>query len=231
MLNVVMTTYFTDEVPERASYALQTLDSLQRHLVFSDPEEQIRLCIADDSERPMTLPIKTLVDRLRSNVWAGQTAYTCAGHRGIGASLNLALTGVDKTENWMYITDDWELQAPLLLDGPLALLRMGYDVVRLGPVHPDLCCVTRFDSSIGWWLDLHQQYGGFAFATRPFVATKAFIDKIGPFDELQNSYETERLYAERVAKSTSKLAYWGGIGLHGPWTHLGIREVGYKEVV
>jgi hypothetical protein len=79
-------------------------------------------------------------------------------------------------------------------------------------------------------MDLLPQYGGFCFATRPFLATKGFYEKIGPFDERLNSYETERLYAERVAKSTAKLAYWGGIDLAGPWEHVGVENVGCLEV-
>lgn len=222
-VDVVMTTYFTPEVPEREEYAKQSLESLMKNL--DGDEARLRLVVADDTSREYDTGIP---NDLICNAWTG-SFITSSGHNGIGASLNRALAHVRDT--FMYTTDDWVLTHPLSLRGPLKLLTSNnYDLVRLGPIHPDLCCVTRFDQSVGWWLDLHQHYGGFAFATRPFIATRAFYDKIGPFDEHLNSYETERLYAARVAKSNAKLAYWGSINLAGPWEHVGTENVGYMNI-
>lgn len=220
-VDIVMTTYFPPDVPERKDYAQDTVDSLLKNLYCDDRRV---LVIADDSMNYEDVPHDLLCKAWKDSF------VTRTGHKGIGASLNLALGHVHDEDMWMYTTDDWVLTHPLNINGPIALLRMGYDLVRLGPVHPDLHCVTRFNQSIGWWLDLLPHYGGFAFATRPFVATKDFYNKVGPFDEGLNSYETERLYAERVAKLPVKLAYWGSIDLAGPWYHCGTENVGYRNV-
>lgn len=227
VVNVVMTTYFDSETPERQEYAEESLSSLLVNLHCSSG---LRLIVSDDSVAPMEIANKLLhmPEDAGYHLWHS-AMYSNSAHNGIGASLNKALRHVEG--HWMYTTDDWRLECPLSLDGPLKLItKLGYDLVRLGPVHPDLQCITRFQEGLGWWLDLRQEYGGFAFATRPFLATRAFYDKIGPFDERLNSYETERLYAERVAKSTCKLAYWGGVNLAGPWYHVGLVNVGYKDV-
>lgn len=232
MITVVMTTYMSSDFDgaQRMRYMDASMNTLLRDLVADEP---VRLHIADDgSNHPEAIKaIAQCLQRAHSH-WGTKATWTSTSHEGIGASLNRALERVfaDGDDMWLYTTDDWSLINKLDLTGPAKLIRNGYDLVRLGPVHPDLCCTTRFDQTIGWWLDLLQHYGGFAFATRPFLASKTFYEKIGPFDERLNSYETERLYAERVAKSTAKLAYWGGIDLHGPWHHEGITCVGYKDV-
>jgi len=230
-VTVVMTSYWPEgEVGDaRVLYAKQTLEGLLKYLQH---EEGLRLHIADDgSAGNQQVHIRHMLYKA-SELWESIASVSDSEHHGIGASLNKALTALREQDNyWMYITDDWVLTRELNLDGPIKLMRVyGYDLVRLGPIHPDVTCVSRFSSDIGWWLDLHQHYGGFAFATRPFVATKDFWAKIGPFDENLNSYETERLYAERVAKWPVKLAYWGGVDLAGPWQHVGDVCVGYKEV-
>lgn len=225
MIDVVMTCYFPVDAPERQLYARQSLVSLVGNLGYS---AGLRLVLSDDSEQVQ--PVVTDLLRMARDEWITNPVYSRSFHTGIGASLNSAL---EETQGqWMYTTDDWELTSLLDLEGPSRLLSQGYDLVRLGPVHPDLQCVTRFQAGLGWWLDLNQQYGGFAFATRPFLATKGFFEKVGPFDVKQNSYETERLYAERVARLANvKLAYWGGVDLAGPWEHIGAVNVGYREVV
>lgn len=224
MIDVVMTCYFPQDAPQRKEYAKAALSSLLNGLIADEP---LRFILSDDSEMAETELIRDMTSQA-AIAW-GKSVYSRSWHNGIGASLNKSLEHVH--DLWLYTTDDWVLTAGLDLAGPSKLLRQGYDLVRLGPVHPDLQCITRFQANIGWWLDLRQEYGGFAFATRPFLATKAFYDKVGPFDEGLNSYETERLYAERVAKSTSKLAYWGAIDLAGPWDHVGLVNVGYRDVM
>ena len=224
MITLVMTTYFTEGVPERVDYALASLGSLLQFLYSKDG---LKLHIADDSHESGET-CEALAFMAESCGWPA-TSYSNSRHMGIGSSLNMAMRAL-QTDMFMYTTDDWLLTKQLELDGPAKLLGMGYDLVRLGPIHPDLACVSRFQAGLGWWLDLLPHYGGFAFATRPFLATKGFYDKIGPFNEGLNSYETERLYAERVAKSNAKLAYWGGVDLAGPWIHVGEKGVGCLNV-
>lgn len=230
-VSVIMSCYFPDSVPQRRGYAKQALHGLLNNLYSVD---ELRLIVADDTPEGDDLASSTALNLIldANGVWGSCGIQSRSYHHGIGASLNKALEGVADDGLWMYITDDWVLGATLSLQGPVRLLvDRGYDVVRLGPIHPDLMCVTRFDQGIGWWLDIRQEYGGFAFATRPFVATKAFVAKVGPFDEGLNSYETERLYSERIgARGDVKLAYWGAVDLAGPWTHVGLVDVGYRDL-
>lgn len=227
-VTVVMTTYFPEGAvgDARVEYSARSFNGLFENLKC---ESGLRLHIADDGSSIDRWPYIRGVLQQADSIWQSSSTHTDAHRNGIGGSLNKALAETDGL--WMYTTDDWLLTDLLVLDGPVSLLcNHGYDLVRLGPVHPNIQCTTRFDSNLGWWLDIHQHYGGFAFATRPFIATSEFIKKVGPFDEELNAYETERLYAEKVARSTAKLAYWGGINLAGPWEHLGIECVGYKDV-
>lgn len=220
MITIVMTTYFPNSTAGQArrQYAYRCIDSLK---LLTAPEA-LRLHRADDGS-DLLFDSRPALDLCE--YWETHYTSTDSRHRGIGASLNLALLNID--DLWLYTTDDWLLTQELDLRGPVKLLRdREYDLVRLGPIHPGLTCVTRFEQGLGWWLDLQAHYGGFAFATRPFIATKQFYNKMGPFDEYPGSYETERLYAERVAKVPCKLAYWGGIDLAGPWEHIGLVGVG-----
>lgn len=225
-----MTTYFPESAlgNTRVEYAKRVVESMLKNLTCDEP---ITLIVADDGSPDSRNQVIYNLIKEADNYWETISRYTNSHRGGIGCSLNTALDKVDAGDLWMYTTDDWRLDNTLDLTGPIKLLRYrDYDLVRLGPIHPDLRCTTRFDSSIGWWLDIDQQYGGFAFATRPFIATKRFYERVGPFDEHLNSYETERLYAERVARTTVKLAYWGGVDLSGPFTHLGIESIGALDI-
>lgn len=226
VVTVVMTTYFPEGLvgDARLGYARESLESLIKHLSCA---QGLKLHIADDGSPVSRRGSMYNIMQRASEYWEEHSTLTDANRNGIGGSLNMAMDYIPNDGVWMYTTDDWMLTEYLNLDGPLHLLDMGYDLVRLGPIHPDLHCITRFSQTVGWWLDIQSHYGGFAFATRPFVAKRKLA---GPFDEGLNAYETERLYAGRVAKSTLKLAYWGGVTLPGPWKHIGNECVGYKEV-
>lgn len=158
--------------------------------------------------------------------WDTPTTVTQANRKGIGGSLNLALKEIDFAEFWMYSVDDWVLTQPLDLEPALRLIREGgVDYVRLNPMHPNLVCTTKFNETLGWWLDIHHGMGGFSFATRPFIATKNFYKIIGPFKEGVNAYEMEQDYAERVS-TIKEINLAALIDLHGPWKHVGVQEVG-----
>lgn len=217
MIVIVMTCYAPSS--ERAEYARETLKAL---IKFARATEPIRLHVADDGS-----PNKEFIQYLMSRAaaaWGTQPSWSDAQRKGIGGSLNAAMEYVTNDDLWFYITDDWVLTRHLFLDRPARLIRdMGYDVVRLGPIHPNLECTTKFAVEHGWWLDIHAACGGYAFATRPFLSTRAFVRNIGPFDEGLNAYETERLYAERVARSQTRIA---SINMRGPWRTIGQYEVG-----
>ena len=223
MLTIVMTTYFPQGIggESRAQGAYRCLEAFIERL--SSPIE-IRLCVADDGSFHIDYIDKLLL--LAESAWHTPSLYTNADRHGIGASLNKALIAIPVDDKIFYTTDDWLLTENLSAAGALQLIEDGYDYVRVGPTHPNLKCVTRFNTIIGWWLDITCGYG-YCFATRPFIARRHFFDKVGPFDEDKNAYETERLYTERVNKNTDMyLAQIGSISLHGPWEHIGEFEVG-----
>lgn len=187
---------------------------------YLEADEPIEIRIADDgSDDP---------ERLEQMLNAGLIhSYTVAPRRGIGGSLNTALSNLygyrtHEDALWLYTTDDWLLTQQFNIQPAVDLIRQhDYDYVRLGPLHPDLLCKTRHHNE-QWWLHLDQSAGGFAFATRPFLATRAFYTIVGRFAEHEDAYDTERHYAERVARTGSvNLAAIVPYGMHGPWSHVG----------
>lgn len=218
MITVLMTTYAPTN--ERAEYARETLRAL---IKFARATEPIRLHVADDGS-----PNKEFIQYLMhkaSAAWGTNSTWSDAKRSGVGGSINEALKWVDHDELWFYITDDWVLTRHLYLDRPARLIRSELrDIVRLGPIHPNLECTTRFAVPHGWWLDINQSCGGFAFATRPFLATKDFVIKVGPFLTGANAYDTERDYAHRVSLMPDiKIS---SINMRGPWKTIGEYEVG-----
>lgn len=219
MVNVVMTTYNPEPSAPRFEYAYKSMRGLLRHLRAA---ERVDLIVADDGS-----PSTNELSKLRQD-WRPNPATVVTGpHNGIGASLNRALEGI--VGPWMYTTDDWLLTEDLDLDFPLWLLDQGYDLVRLGPIHPNLDCTTMFTAGHGWWLDLKcsSVHGGFAFATRPFLAAPSLTTKIGPFLEGVDAYACERDYSDRVwDHGAISIA---AINLAGPWVHIGDYEVGDRD--
>lgn len=229
MITIVMTTYVPPDKPKRGDYSIEVLNSLIYNLVLPEP---VHFHIADDSpeDNPYIQDLASLWDEYDPHIpfdhyfTVGRT-----GHRGIGASLNLAQDFI-RQNIWLYITDDWQLQTRLDLAPAVKLIDYGYDLVRLGPIHPNLKCTTKFSEKLGWWLDIDPTYG-FAFATRPFLASDKFYKKVGPFKENCNAYQCEQDYAERVAKTDGiAIAYLGSISLSGPWKHIGEVEVGKDDI-
>lgn len=219
-----MTTYFPKGGVSRVQGATKCLWSLINHLKSPVP---IRLHIADDgSDDEYYNDILELL-AIAKQSWELDSSFTQSRRKGIGGSLNLALGALTGSEYILYTTDDWLLHDSLSLDQAIKLLGYGYGMVRLGPIHPNLKCITKFNTDVGWWLDINPHYG-YAFATRPFIANYDFFKLHGPFDEGLNAYETERLYAEKVAHSKMDygIAQVGHINLAGPWTHVGELEVG-----
>jgi hypothetical protein len=224
MLTIVMSTYFPqgNGGESRAQGAVKCLEAFMARL--SAPEE-IRLCIADDGSHYIDYIDKLLI--MAEAHWHTPSLYTSVNRRGIGGSLNKALEAIPAHDHIMYTTDDWLLLKYFTVKQAIQLLQEGYDYVRIGPTHPNLNCITRFNTTIGWWLHIVPGYG-YCFGTRPFIAKRRFFDIVGPFDEDLNAYETERLYTERVnrVRVPIALAQMGTITLEGPWKHIGVYEVG-----
>lgn len=215
MVSVVMTCYNPPEPNPRNAYAQRCVEAFQQHL---HPDRVFELVVTDDGSNDPFAPV------WHGGFWGSCSTFT-GPHNGIGASLNRALEYV--VGPWMYTTDDWLLTEYLDLDLPLWLLDQGYDLVRLGPIHPNLSCMTQFTAGRGWWLDINTDRGGFAFATRPFLAAPSLVEKVGPFDEGLNAYETERLYSVRCNERRIHVA---AINLVGPWEHIGEFEVGDRDL-
>jgi len=217
-LTVVMTTYLPDgPVGEaRLGYAKHTIDAL-----YDVVDHGLGLLVVthDGPQNNWLHNLSRHMDAIRLN-----SVIYYGPRNGIGASLNRAMHAI--TGNWMYITDDWLLQKPIDFGKAIALLK-DYDYVRLGPLHPNLACTTKFNKELGWWLELHTG-SGFTFATRPFVATKTFYNYIGPFDEGLDAYETERLYNKRVSMFSPKMAALLSDGTE--WEHIGAVEVGREAI-
>lgn len=218
MVTVVMTTYNPEPDAPRNRYAQRCVRALEDNLRGADEYE----LIASDDGSP-----EPFAPRWNGGFWSSCSVVT-GPHNGIGASLNRALDGI--VGPWVYTTDDWLLTEALDLTLPLWLLAEGgYDMVRVGPIHPNLTCKTQFTAGRGWWLELFPAFGGYCFATRPFLAAPRLVEKMGLFAEGLNAYETERLYAERCQKFFGSLRF-AAVNLAGPWEHIGEYEVGDRPV-
>lgn len=224
MVVVVMTCYNPSPEAPRFDYASQAIMSWERYAM--SPEE-VNFLLSDDGSPYLGQGQDlALADRLHRTFITGPNG-------GIGASLNRAMDYLQGTTPWIYTTDDWVLTGPLWLNQAFQLLKYGYDMVRLGPTHPDLLCKTRFQAEMGWWLDINPAGGGFAFATRPFLAAPSLVEKVGPFREGCDAYVCERDYSDRVAALGSEvhIAQTGTVTLEGPWEHIGEYEVGRLQPV
>lgn len=236
MLDIIMSCYFPEgEVGrERAKYAAQSIAYLGSNLRCSEP---VRLILAHDGP-----PNNRMDDVLRSNMWNelyGSVSVTyMSEHLGIGASLNNALSALNP-DVWMYTTDDFLLTRPLNLDKPVDLIRMGYDYVRLGPLHPDVYCKIKFNTEVGWFLELDAQQGGYVVATRPFLMTKRYTNALAnamnsqdPFVEGETSYEVEKVLNRCGTfidlHTDMRLAALLSDGTE--WEHIGAIEVGHLAV-
>lgn len=206
MVTVVMTTY--DDGPGvRYSYAKRC------HTAFSMQMPPKNILLADDGS----------LSSWQLHEWGFR--YVTGPHNGMGASLNRALRLVEG--DWLYTTDDWLLTGPLDLELPLWLLSEGYDLVRVGPPHPNVHCVTSFQQGHGWWLDIDVRSNQYACATRPFVAAPSLMRKIGPWTEGVDSYQAEVDFGLACQRSNVKAAQ---VTLHGPWEHIGEYEVGDRPI-
>lgn len=218
MVAVVMTTYDPGNTP-RYDYASQCLWSLNYHLRSDEP---IRFILADDGSLDVD-PLARYVAQFRAHNQTPVEIVT-GQHGGIGASLNRALDGVGRENLWMYTTDDWDLQDILDLNKAAWLIReRGYDLVRLGPMHPNVVCTATFEFPQGWWWDINVQSNQFACATRPFLAGPGLMHKIVSFLERSDSYGTEIAFGYDCQRAGVRAA---SIHLDGPWEHIGDYEVG-----
>jgi hypothetical protein len=191
-VTIVMTIYFPEGIDgvQRRHTAYQTLDSWDDNLEYSGP---LHLHIADDGSYCHFNPY-----------WARVTESRQERH-GVGASLNAGIRKAFETSDLVFhAVDDWILKKPFDLDPWVQVLieREDIGLVRLGPPHPNIQgrVIPVSDNYQGWGLLLDRVY--YAFATRPFLMHKRFIDAYGWFEEDTSAVECERLYNEHFCRST-----------------------------
>lgn len=226
-IHVLVTGYVPDggdATHPRAKYAIAAIRSLFKHLKSS---ERIQLLYANDG--PITQPHCAEIIRIvhAETTWA--ISISTGPRQGIGGSLNRAMAYVETDDLWMYTTDDWVLTEDYDLSKAAWLVRnRNYDYVRLGPPHPNIHAIIRFEQGLGFWLQLQPQHGGYTFATRPFVASRAFYTEVGLFRADCDAYVCERDYSDRVAELEGSLRLGEVVHstLEGPWEHIGELEVG-----
>lgn len=224
-IRIVMTSYMPDKARlECAKDAVTSLfggliTTVDLHTMRQGGLERIAIHISDDGSP--SDHYYDLVTCARYFPW--EVTASVSPRLGIGGSLNTAMKSISSDDLWLYTTDDWKLTDILNLDVPIRLLReQNYDYVRLGPIHAGLTGETRYAEGLEYWLHLHHSMGGFCFATRPFLATKAFYEKIGPFPEKLDAYDHERVYAERIRDAAwVNLAFAGRFDTRQQWKHLG----------
>lgn len=229
MIHVIVTTYIPTHDSPRKDYLHRVLVALRDKLVSPEP---LHFVLANDGP-PDQEEVFSVGDDVLSWHKRPWTA-TGGGRLGIGGSLNRALGLVGAGDPWMYTTDDWLLTGTYGIQQAVRLIReLGYDYVRLGPPHPNVTCVTKFQQGLGWWLELVPQAPGYVFGTRPFLAHRRMVDYVGLFKERCDAYVCERDYADRVANKYSHMAsdrlaevVCQQGGLEGPWEHVGDFEVG-----
>jgi len=231
-ITIVTTTWFPDD--ERGKARLTTAEmavcSWAENLRY---DGRIFLHIADDGSHDLDS------FEVLGEIWNKDWLLTQQDRCGVGASLNAGFTrAFERSLLAFYIVDDWELKQPLDISPwvQLLLTNESIGVVRLGIAHPDLTGVVRHCPETGEYyllLDRHH----YAFAHRPALYHKRFIDAYGPFEENVNAFECEREYNERFAAQAVYTAEKGAVEI-GPdialallhsWRHISDIELADVE--
>lgn len=217
MVTVVMTTYNPEPSAPRFKYMQRCVDALGENI----PQPKALIVADDGSPEPLDV-------RWHATQWQKGVTSITGVHDGIGTSLNRAMRLLMPDEPWIYTTDDWLLTDELDLALPLHLLDIGYDLVRLGPIHPNVSCTTRFEYPWGWWLDLDVHSNQYTCATRPFLASPRLMQKVVSWTQGVDSYQAEIDFGRECQEGDVRAA---AINLAGPWEHIGEYEVGDRPVV
>lgn len=186
-VTIAMTTYFPEgpEGRKRRDVAYHALYSWEDNLWYKG---QLRIHIGDDGSY---CEFKT--------DWEHVT-YSRQERGGVGASLNKGLRQAFSVSDYaLHMVDDWLLVKEFDLNPWVQVLMEREDIglIRLGPPHPHIIGQAEMliDDIFDWGLVLKREY--YAFATRPFLLHKRFIDAYGWFEEGKSALEVERLYNEK----------------------------------
>jgi len=214
---IVVTTWLPPESSGSRRHALcTTLGSWEQNLLYSEP---VALHIADDGTRPEDAP-----DWSRLTSRFPIASFSTQNRMGVGASLNAGFKQALKASDViLYAVDDWALKEPFDLTPWVDLLveNEWLGMVRLGPPHPNVTGrVQHFDERWGLVLDRYS----YAFAHRPALYHRRFIEAYGWFQEEVSAMDCELDYAKRFvdAKSGPEVM----LALPHPWDHVGSVELG-----
>jgi hypothetical protein len=232
-VTLIITSYFpaNNEGKLVKQVMIDTLYSWREYLEY---EGIINIHTADDgSDSEELLPINWFRGYGKEIVWSKSRQE----RHGVGASLNKGFKKAFETSPLvLYAVGDWALTQSFDLTpwAQLLLEREDVGMVRLGPPHPGIeGRVEAFTSNWqGWAMRLSAK--GFAFAHRPALYHKRFIDKYGWFDENCSALECERLYNERWCDSRKHRSYHMYnsdivLALPHPWQHLNSVELAYID--
>jgi len=212
-ITVVVTTYLPSGVDGalRLEAFHKAAWSWLRGLRYEGP---LRMHIADDGSRPAIIAPPAIAARF------GPVTYSYQSRRGVGASLNAGFRRAFEVGPLvLYAVDDWSLRVPLDLT-PWAQLLLDdstYGCIRLGVPHPFLTGRVAHVPSSGEFMFVPDRQG-FAFAHRPALYHRRFIEHYGEFAEGVNALECERLYSDRYCSDPSGPLV--AVAFVHPWRHI-----------
>ena len=188
-LGIVMLTYTPSIDNPRHEYAMRTMGSLKKNIIYNG---DIRWHVADDGSPP---------EHFQGLNAPEGTTLTNSNRKGYGANYNLATQALHEICDYMLmVEDDWELTKPLELD-PLveALKNSEIDCIRLG--------------YLGWTQELRGRIMSAANQTflylspdspephvwsgHPRLETVGFQRRVGPWPEGLDPGSTEFQVAKR----------------------------------
>lgn len=214
-LGIILLTY------QRTEYALRTIRSVQKNLIFTG---DVAWYLADDGSRPEHHQELMVEMTVRGNC---DIRGSHNSKMGYGRSANTAVSylhdiGYDVT---LWLEDDWELPAHLDITPYVAMLNERRDIgmVRLGHMPVDLSLFSiGYDGRMYMNILATRQY---MYSGNPHLKHYRFMDayKWMPVD--RNPGETEVSYDHQirslVAADTPKIVWPLAIGDTFPWAHIG----------
>lgn len=212
-ITVLMTTWAPDddEGHSRRKTMALALRGL-RNLAYTS---QLRLHIADDGSTLPDHPYEVVRDELG---WDQEFTFSRQERHGIGASLNAGYAAAFEVSPLaLFMTDDCFLTQHLDLT-PWAWILLNIEavgMVRLGMPSPNIRGeIVSYFAGWAWKLDR----GAYAYAERPALLHKRFVDVYGPFQENIPGRECERLMVEHFAATPGPDVV---LAVLDPWEHIG----------
>ncbi len=180
-LSVLIITY------ERTEIAIRTIQALKRNLQC-DPSK-LYFHLADDGSQKQH--IRALIDEIHT-FCPNRVSVTVAQRRGVGVSMNLGQQACfNKTENILWLEDDWELQYPLDPNLYMEVLNNNKDIgmIRLGYISPGIKGeLTSYNGRLWWKLAKGPTY---TFTGHAAFRHQRFFKAYGKYQHNLTPGETE----------------------------------------